>query len=95
VRYTWDKKKNRRNVRFRGIDFRDAVRIFDGPTLEQVDERFDYNEVRVYAIGVVNGLEITVIYTDREEDERRIISAWRSVPHERRAYWRSLEELSE
>jgi hypothetical protein len=23
----------------------------------------------VYAIGVVNGLEITVIYTDRNEDE--------------------------
>jgi uncharacterized DUF497 family protein len=44
---------------------------------------------------VVNGLEITVIYTDREEDERRIISAWRSEPHERRAYWRSIEELSQ
>lgn len=70
------------------------MRIFDGPTLEQVDERLDYGESRVYAIGIVNGLEITVIYTDRGENERRIISAWRSVPHERRAYWRSLEELS-
>jgi uncharacterized DUF497 family protein len=71
------------------------VSVFDGPTLEQVDNRFDYGERRVYAIGVVNGREITVTYTDREEDERRIISAWRSEPHERRAYWRSIEELSE
>jgi uncharacterized protein len=44
---------------------------------------------------VVNGLEITVIYADREEDERRIISAWRSEPHERRHYWRSIEGFSQ
>ena len=42
-------------------------------------------------IGVVNGLEITVIYTDRDDNERRIISAWRAEPHERRYYWQSLE----
>ena len=53
---------------------------------------FDFGERRVYAIGVVNGLEITVIYTDRTEDERRIISAWRSEPHERRHYWRNIED---
>jgi uncharacterized protein len=58
-----------------GIAFEDAVRIFEGATVEKVDDRFDYDERRVYAIGVVNGLEITVIYTDRNEDERRIISA--------------------
>jgi len=34
--------------------------------------------VRIYAIGLVNGIEITVIYTDRERDERHVISAWRS-----------------
>jgi uncharacterized DUF497 family protein len=49
----------------------------------------------VYAIGLVNGLEITVVYTDRDEDERRIISAWRSELHERRAYWRSIEGLTQ
>ncbi len=77
-----------------GIAFEDAVRIFEGATAERVDERFDYDERRVYAIGVVNGLEITVIYTDRSKDERRIISAWRSEPHERRHYWRNIEDLS-
>ena len=49
----------------------------------------------IYAIGVVNGLEITVIDTDRDEGKRRIISAWRSEPHERRAYWRSIKEQSQ
>jgi uncharacterized DUF497 family protein len=85
--YIWDEAKNRRNIKDHGIAFDDAKRIFESPTVERVDDRFEYGEVRVYAIGLVNGLEITVIYTDCDDDERRIISAWRSEPHERRAYW--------
>ena len=91
MRYTWDATKNRSNVKRRKIAFEDAKRIFEGPTVERVDDRFDYGEVRVYAIGLVNGLEITVIYTDRDGDERHIISAWRSEPHERRYYWQNIE----
>jgi uncharacterized protein len=91
MRYGWSEQKNRRNLRLHSIAFTDAVRIFEGPTVESVDDRFDYDEVRIYAIGLVNGLEITVIYADRGEDERRIISAWRSEPHERRFYWQNVK----
>lgn len=91
MRYTWDNDKNRRNIERHGIAFKDAKQIFDGLTLEREDDRFDYGEIRIYAIGLVNGLEITVIYTDRDNDERRIISAWRAEPHERRAYWRNID----
>lgn len=62
--FAWDVRKNRRNLALHGIAFEDAARIFEGPTLERVDGRFDYGEQRVYAIGVVNGIEITVIYSD-------------------------------
>jgi uncharacterized DUF497 family protein len=41
--------------------------------------------------GLVNGLEITVIYTDREREDRRIILAWRAEPQERRHYWKNIE----
>ena len=85
MRYTWDPKKNRQNI---ARHFEDATRVFEGPTLERVDDRFEYGEVRVYAIGIVNGLEITVIYADISTMERRIISAWRSERHERKAYWK-------
>ncbi|MGD0364923.1 MAG: hypothetical protein ABSC93_28935 [Bryobacteraceae bacterium] len=37
-----------------------------------MDDRFEYGEVRVYAIGVVSGIEITVLYTDVSRTERRI-----------------------
>ncbi|HEY7300130.1 MAG TPA: BrnT family toxin [Xanthobacteraceae bacterium] len=91
MRYTWDERKNRSNIKKHGIAFEDAKRIFDGPTVEKTDDRFDYGEVRVYAIGVVNGFEITVIYTDEDDGQRRIISAWRAEPHEKRNYWQKLE----
>ena len=87
---TWDPKKNRANIARHGIAFEDAARIFEGPTIERVDDRFDYGEVRVYAIGIVNGVEITVIYAEISETERRIISAWKAERHEREAYWEIL-----
>ena len=88
MRYTWDPKKNRQNIARHGVAFEDATRVFEGPTLEKVDDRSEYSEVRVYAIGLVNGLEVTVIYIDISTMERRIISAWRSERHERKAYWK-------
>ena len=51
---------------------RTPPRSSKGPTLERVDDRFEYGEVRVYAIGVVSGIEITVLYTDVSRTERRI-----------------------
>ena len=91
MRFTWHPGKNRANVRRHAITFADAARIFEGPTVERVDDRFEYGEIRVYAVGLVNGIEITVIYTDRDDDERHIISAWRAEPHERRYYWQNRE----
>ena len=90
MNYVWDRSKARSNLTRHGIAFEDATRIFDGPTLERVDDRFDYGEARVYAVGVANGIEVTVIYTDVSEAKRRIISAWRAERHEREAYWQSV-----
>jgi uncharacterized DUF497 family protein len=93
MHYTWIEEKIRCNIRKHGIAFEDAKRIFEGPTVERIDDRFDYGEIRVYAIGLVNDIEITVIYTDRNDEERRIISAWRAEPHERRYYWKRIAAL--
>jgi len=89
MRYSWNEDKNRKNIERHGIAFKDAVKIFEGETLEQEDDRFEYGEVRIYAIGIMNGLEIAVIYTDRNNDERRIISARKAEPNEKRIFWKS------
>ena len=88
--YTWDPGKSRRNLARHHLTFEDAIGIFEGPTLEKIEDRFDYGESRVYAIGVIRGIEVTVIYTDVSAGERRIISAWRSERYEREAYWQSI-----
>ena len=88
MHYTWTDSKNRRNLKLHGIGFETAVSIFDGPTLEQEDDRFDYGERRVYAIGVVNGLEVTVIFADREPEERR--KAVAKADHDLRATIRDI-----
>jgi uncharacterized protein len=63
--------------------------IFAGPTLERIDARQDYGEVRRIALGVADGIPLTVVYTDRAEAGevvRRIISARVSSRRERQAY---------
>jgi uncharacterized DUF497 family protein len=85
MEFEWDEVKNRANVVKHGLEFRDAVAIFDGRVLRRVDDRHDYGETRVLATGIVDGKETTVIYTKRWEIYR-IISARRAHRNERRAY---------
>ncbi len=68
-----------------GVNFDDAVRIFDGPVMEKIDTRRKYGEQRIAAVGVVNGIELFLVYTWRGPN-RRIISARRANRHEREAY---------
>ena len=65
MRFTWDSAKNAANLRRHGIAFRDAARIFRGPTVERTDDRYDYGEVRIYAIGVVNGIDHRDLHRSR------------------------------
>ncbi len=86
--FEWDTAKNAANIAKHRIDFGDAVRIFEGPVLEQIDHRRDYSEERVAVTGVVMGLELFMVYTVRG-DNRRIISARRASRNERDAYYRA------
>lgn len=89
VRLVWDAGKSERNLAERGFDFAFASLIFGVPTLERIDTRQDYGEVRRVAIGLADGIPVTVVYTDRAEAGgvvRRIISARVSSRRERQAY---------
>ena len=93
--FTWDPVKSSANLRGRGFDFEFATLAFEGITLEREDRRREYGERRVVAIGVVEGVHLTIVYTDRIDREgavvRRIISARRSNKHERQAYLEATE----
>ena len=88
--FAWDPQKSVANLRDRGFDFRFASVIFEGPTLEKEDRRQDYWERRIIAVGMAEGLHLTLVCTDRIDPGgdviRRIISARRSNRREREAY---------
>ena len=89
MRFSWDARKSEANLLQRGFDYAFASLVFDGPTFERIDDRADDGELRRIAIGLADGLHLTVVYTDRpgsREMIRRIISARRSNRRERRAY---------
>lgn len=83
--YEWDAAKNEANIVKHGIDFVRAVQIFEGPVQRFEDDRQDYGEVRYRIVGAVDGVELTVIGTERGE-AMRIISARRARRDERRDY---------
>lgn len=83
MEFDWDEPRCRTNIAKHGIDFEDAVLVFDHPVLEFRSDR-DGEERRV-AIGLLDGREIAVVYTLRS-GRYRIISARRARENERRAY---------
>ena len=96
MRFEWDPEKSEANLEERGFDFAFATLIFEGPTLEKQDRRRDYGERRFVATGLADEIALTVVYTDRLDDEgervRRIISARRSNRRERKAYQAAIEK---
>ncbi|HEU0022788.1 MAG TPA: BrnT family toxin [Dehalococcoidia bacterium] len=85
MKFEWDEAKNERNIAQHHIDFVEAKLSFEGNVLAFVDDRRDYGETRIVAIGLAEGRELTVVYTMRG-DVVRIISARRARRDERRAY---------
>ncbi len=73
MNFEWDGDKNAANIEKHGIDFSDAVGIFEGPTLERIDDRKAYGETRIAAVGIVENRELFVVYTTRGQT-RRVIS---------------------
>jgi hypothetical protein len=62
---TYDPSKRRATLAERGLDFRDAARVFEGPTLEVEDLRKDYGEIRIVCFGYLAGRLVVVGYTPR------------------------------
>lgn len=87
MNYEWDPAKAAENRRKHGIDFPDAIPALEDPRrLEEVDDRFEYGEVRLRTIGMTVGRVLFVVTTSRGDDWSRIISARRATRHEEARY---------
>jgi len=91
MNYEWDENKNRNNIEKHGLDFQDAIIVFDAPMLIAEDARKDYGETRISGIGIINNFIVVIIYTENEEkDIRRIISFRKATKSERTFYENSI-----
>lgn len=73
MRITFDRAKRDRTLKERGLDFRRAKEVFDGPHLTRPDERKDYGESRFISAGTLSGRIVIIVWTPRGK-ARRIIS---------------------
>ena len=82
--FEWDEKKNKTNIKKHGISFEEACQIFTDPHLLLIPDPCD-SEERWNAIGFVETI-LFVVYTERNDDTLRIISARKANKEEINGY---------
>jgi len=86
MRYKWDEAKRRTNLRKHGVDFADAVGVLEDPMALTVDDDAD-GEARHVTLGCdFSGRILYVVWTLRDYDTIRLISARKASPGEARQY---------
>ncbi|WP_071191307.1 BrnT family toxin [Trichormus sp. NMC-1] len=91
LQFEWDENKRLNNIRKHGINFVDALIIFENDNVIIEDDRFNYNEQRFIALGLLQGWVIVIVYTERE-DIIRIISARKATKYEQRTYFEQIAD---
>lgn len=64
MRFSWDEKKRRSNLKDHGLDFVDAPRVFEGPTFTFEDDRFAYGEQRFVTLGFLADIAVSLVHTE-------------------------------
>ncbi|MBN9429469.1 MAG: BrnT family toxin [Burkholderiales bacterium] len=83
----WGTEKAARNLAKHGVAFEDAERVFYDPgRIEAYDGRNDYGEDRWATIGLAYSAVLYVVYTVRDEETVRLISARKANAQERKQY---------
>jgi uncharacterized protein len=90
MRFSWDEAKRRTNLRDHEIDFIDAERVFAGLTSTFEDDRFSYDERRFVTLGFLDGVPVSIVHRESDE-EIRVISFRRATTHEEEILFASIE----
>lgn len=88
MRFDWDSEKSAANLAKHGISFDQAIRAFDDPCAVFVeDPKHSEGEVREKLIGAADDIGVVlVVFTEREGEVLRIISAREATKKEKLLY---------
>jgi uncharacterized DUF497 family protein len=73
VKITYDPAKRAAVLETRGMDMRDAAKVFAGRSATWPDERFDYGEPRYQTAGLLAGRFVLIAWTP-DGEARRVIT---------------------
>lgn len=84
MRFDWDPNKDHANQQKHGLSFDEATELFadNNDYLEIYDEKHSDEEDRFIAIGPIRAGVVVVVYTERQDDVIRIVSARRATRKE-------------
>lgn len=88
---SFDPAKRERTLHARGLDFRDAVFVFEGETFTFADRRRDYGEPRNITIGFLAGRMIVVGWVPRGRT-RHVFSMTKANEREIEAHRQQFEK---
>jgi hypothetical protein len=87
MRYEWDSAKAKANVESHGVSFIEAVTVLDDDFALTREDSDSLDEQRFVTLGLSDvGNLLVVVYTYREPDAVRIISAWKANKPQRSRY---------
>ena len=86
MKFEWDETKRSSNIQKHGIDFKEAHEIFKNPIRINLDNRFDYGEVRYIGLGITQNNIVVIAFTESEEETIRVISIRKATKNERKIY---------
>lgn len=89
---TWDERKRLAYIKRHGLDFQGVDALWDHPTVTRKDIRFDYGELRFVTFGVLDGVVVVLVHTERD-DAMHIISLRRAEKYEARYYVETTEKV--
>jgi uncharacterized protein len=90
MRYEWDERKRRVNLRKHGFDFLDAARVFRGATLTLADDRHEYGEERFITFGLLRDTVVAIAHSEHQKT-MRIISRRKATRHEEKSYFAQID----
>ena len=88
----WDRRKARTNLKKHGVSFEEARGLLDSDAdcLEMYDEEHSMGEERFISVGPTREGILVVVWTQREDDVVRIISARRATAAEVASFRRAM-----
>ena len=87
MKFSWDKKKRKENIKKHGLDFADAGIVFSGVTITLEDDRNFYGEQRFVTIGMLQSIIVVIVHTE-DNNDIRVISMRKATKNEQKLYFK-------